>query len=463
MPDRTVRNLGGDLIDEAVVAAFAAGLRGNLVRPGDEAYEEARHLWNAMIDRWPGLIAQCLGAADVVTCVNFARQNNLLVSVRGGGHNVPGTSMCDGGLVIDLSKMKGIRVDPARRVAWAEPGLRWGEFDRECAAFGLATTGGTNTDTGIAGLSLGGGMGWLGGKYGMAVDNIISVDIVTADGQLRRAAADENPDLYWAIRGGGGNFGVVTNFEFRLHPVGLLFAGMLAFPFERAGEYLRTYRDFAAAAPDELTSIAALGTLPDGNKAALTVICYNGPQEEAERLLKPLTDFGPVMTQLGQMPYPVLQGLLDELNPPGRRYYARGPFLKTLTDAVIDQSVSLFEKVPSPFTAVLIQHKTGAMGRGGEDTAFGQREAPFAYVVFAGWDDARTDEINVSWVRALTDAIAPDTTGGSYLNDMGREADEGADHIRKTFGARYERLVDIKTKYDPANLFRHNQNIRPRA
>ncbi len=462
MADQTVFNLDGSAIDEAAVVQFGTALRGELIRPNDAAYDEARKLWNGMIDRHPGLIAQCVGAADVVAAVNFARENNLLVSVRGGGHNVPGISVCDGGLVIDLSRMKGIRVDQARKVARAEPGLRWGEFDRETQAFGLATTGGTNTDTGIAGLSLGGGMGWLGGKHGMVVDNILSVDIVTADGRLRTASATENPDLYWAIRGGGGNFGVVTSFEYQLHPVGLVFGGMIAYPFAKAGEYLRHYRDFVKTAPDELTSIAALGTLPDGTRAALTVVCYNGPAAEGERLVGRLTAFGaPLMAQVAPMPYAVMQGILDELNPPGRLYYAKGPFLREMNDGVIDATVANFAMVPSPFTAVLFQHKTGAMSRGGADTAFGQRAAPFDMIIFGGWHDPAENEINVAWVRKVAQDAEPATTGGSYLNDLGREADEGSAQIRAAFGEKYERLVQVKTKYDPKNLFRHNQNIHP--
>jgi FAD/FMN-containing dehydrogenase len=446
---------------EAAIAGLRAAMRGRLLRPGDAGYDDARKLWNAMIDRHPGLIARCAGAADVVACVDFARENNVLVSVKGGGHNVPGVSVCDGGLVIDCSDMKGIRVDPERRVAWAQPGLRWGEFDRETQAFGLATTGGTNTDTGIAGLTLGGGMGWLGGKHGLTVDNVLGVDIVTADGRLRHASADNNPDLYWAVRGGGGNFGVITAFEYQLHPVGLVLGGMIAFPIDVAGAYLRAYRDFVATAPDELVTLAGLGTLPDGSRAVLTALCYNGDLAAGEKAIEPLTKFGqPLMAQVAQMPYVIMQGLLDDLGPPGRRYYAKGPFLKSLSESVIDDTVAYFERVPSPFTGIMLQHKAGAMSRGGEGTSFGQRAAPFNYVIFCGWEDAATDEANVAWARALAQAVEAETTG-SYVNDLGVEADEGSQQIRAAFGANYDRLVQVKTKYDPTNLFRHNQNIRP--
>lgn len=462
MANQTVLNLDGRALAEPDIDALRASLRGPLIRPGDASYDEARKLWNGMIDRHPGLIARCAGAADVIASVNFAREQNLLVSVRGGGHNVPGVSVCDGGLVIDTSQMKGIRVDPARKTARAQAGLRWGEFDRETQAFGLATTGGTNTDTGIAGLSLGGGLGWLGGKHGLVVDNILSVDIVTADGRLRTASATENTDLFWAIRGGGGNFGVVTSFEYQLHPVGPVYGGMIAYPFARAREYLRTYRDFLKSVPDELVTIAGLGTLPDGSKAVLAVLCYNGPADAAEAAIRPLAGFGqPLMAETAPMPYVVMQGLLDELNPPGRRYYGKGPFLRELSDAAIDSSIANFEAVPSPFTAVLIQHKTGAMSRGGEDTSFGQRSALGDMVIFGGWDDPGQDEANIEWVRKVARDVEPSTTGGAYLNDLGSEAEEGAEQIRAAFGANYDRLAKLKAKYDLQNLFRHNQNIRP--
>jgi FAD/FMN-containing dehydrogenase len=296
---------GGDaVLNEAILNEFKASLRGPLLLPGDGGYDHARTLWNAMIDKRPALIVRCVGVADVLACVNFARANNVLVSVRGGDHSAAGTALCDGGLTIDLSSMKGIRVDPGKRTARAEGGTRWGEFDRETQAFGLATTGGTNSDTGIAGLTLGGGLGWLAGKYGLACDNLLAADVVTADGRLLTASASENEDLFWGLRGGSGNFGIVTSFEYRLHRVGPLLAGMVVHPFERARDVLRLYSDFSRGIPDEVNTIGALLTAPEGFRVAAIAVCYNGPLEEGEKVLRPLREFGPpLVDQIGPMPY----------------------------------------------------------------------------------------------------------------------------------------------------------------
>ncbi len=456
----TLLDASGRTIEDSQVAELRSALRGELLDCDHPRYDEARQVWNANIDRRPGLIAECAGAADVVECVNFARDNHLVVAVRGGGHNLAGTSVCDGGLLVDTSRMKAVRVDPRSKTARAQPGLRWGEFDRETTAFGLATTGGTNTDTGIAGLSLGGGMGWLGGKYGMVVDNVLSLDIVTADGKLRTANAGENADLYWACRGGGGNFGVVTEFEYRLYDTGLVLGGMAAYPLPAGPEVLRFYRDFIAGKPDELTTGAGVLHLPDGTPAVGVIVCYNGPIDEGERLIRPLREFGkPLMAEIGPTPYTVMQSMTDEALPPRRQYYAKAPFLKELSDGAIDTVLGHAEKAPSPLSVVLLQQKAGRMSRGGEDTAFGQREAPFNLVIIAGWEEPEMAEINIGWVRQFAEDVQPFSTGGEYFNDLGHQDRES--QIRAALGKNYDRLVEVKNRYDPTNLFRHNQNIRP--
>jgi FAD/FMN-containing dehydrogenase len=449
-------------IDASLVELLGATHRGQLISPGEPDYDEARQVWNAMIDRHPGLIARPAGAADVVAAVNFARGHDLVLAVRGGGHNMPGTSVCDHGLVIDFSAMKAIRVDPEARTARAEPGVRWGEFDRETQGFGLATTGGTFSDTGIAGLTLGGGIGWLGPKYGLAHDNLVSVDIVTADGRLRRASEDENADLFWAVRGGGGNFGVVTSFEYRLHQVGPLLGGLVAHPFPRARDALQFYREFSADMPDELATAFAFMTHPEAGLAVGIAAVWNGPLDEGEEAIKPLRQFGPpVEDNIGPISYCGVQTMLDEMAPPRRRYYAKAPFVDDFSDEAIDTAVAHFAKVTSPFTMIVIQYMGGEMARGAPDrTAFGHRGARHAFVIFSGWEDNESDR-HVAWTRQMDAAIRPFGTGGEYVNDLGLETDEGGQKVRDALGANYDRLVQVKNTYDPGNLFRHNQNIRP--
>jgi hypothetical protein len=337
------------VLKEAAVAAFKQGLRGQLIVPGDDSYAEARRVWNGNIDRRPGLIARPAGVADVIQAVNFARDHNLLVAVRGGAHSFAGTCVCNGGLVIDLSLMKGIRVDPVRREVRAKGGVKWGEFDRETQAFGLATTGGTDPDTGIAGLTLGGGLGWLGYKYGFASDNLTSVDIITADGTLRVASDTEHPDLFWGVRGGGGNFGVVTSFEYRLHPVGPVLAGLVLHPFAKAREALQFYRDFSSATHEEVTTYAGLLTSPEGAKTVAIGVCYSGPLAEGERLIAPVRRFGPPLEdQICPMAYTELQSMFDPAYPPGNQYYQKDHFLREISDDAIDIVVEHFASVSSP-------------------------------------------------------------------------------------------------------------------
>jgi FAD/FMN-containing dehydrogenase len=334
---------------------------GGLIQPGDGDYDEARKIWNATIDKHPALIARCMGAADVINAVNFAWDNNLLVSVRGGGHNSFGTCVADSGMVIDLSLMNSIRVDPVRRTARAEGGTTWGEFDRETQAFGLACTGGDNSDVGIAGFTLGGGHGWLGGKYGLALDNLISADIITADGQLRIASATENPDLFWAVQGGGGNFGVVTSFEYQLHPVRLLLVGMVIFPLDQAREVLRFYHGFASDAPDELNTVSGMATLADGTPAVGIVACYNGPLAKGEKVMDDLRQLGqPIMVQFSQMPYVQAQHVLDPFALEGSQYNEKSHFVTDISDRVIDCLVEAYNNTSSPGNVLLFQQQGNA-------------------------------------------------------------------------------------------------------
>lgn len=454
---------GNVVISEEAVEELKQKLRGQLILPGDDTYDEARTVWNAMIDRKPALIVRCAGVADVISGVNFDRNNDLLLAVRGGGHSFAGNAVCDGGIVIDLSPMQGVWVDPVKQTVRAQSGVLWINFDIETQAFGLATTGGTNSDTGIAGLTLGGGHGWLGGKYGLTVDNLLSVEIVTADGEFRTANATENPDLFWAVRGGGGNFGVVTSFEYQLHPVGMLLAGMILHPFENAKAVMTEYRDFMRNCPEELTSMCGLLTSPDGDKMAGIVICYNGDIQEGERLLEPLRKFGnPIADLLAPMPYTSVQTMIDALTPSGRQNYEKVHFLADLSDDAIDIMIDSFKEVTSPHSAILIQHIGGEMQRGaGDDVAYCQRDALYNQIIFSAWLDRGESEVHIKWNRDLWEAMKPHSTGGVYVNDIGREVEEGSDMIRAAYGASYPRLVEIKNKYDPKNLFRHNQNIKP--
>ena len=446
------------VLKEAVVTAFKHSLRGPLIAPSDDRYDEARRVWNGNIDRRPGLIVRPVGVADVMHAVNFAREHSLLVAVRGGAHSFAGTGVCHGGLVIDLSLMKGIRVDPARHTARAEGGVKWGEFDRETQAFGLATTGGTDPDTGIAGLTLGGGFGWLGYKYGFACDNLLSVDLVTADGQMRMVSDTEYPDLFWGLRGGGGNFGVVTSFEYRLYPVGPVLAGLVLHPFAKAKEVLQFYRDFSSATHEELTTYAGLLTSPDGAKVVAIGVCYVGPLAEGERLIASVRRFGPPLAdQIRPMAYTALQSLMDTAYPRGHQYYQKDHFLREISDEAIDIMVEHFACVSSPLSIPFLQQSGGAMQRG--DTAYAHRAALYNLVLTAQWLDPGESERHVRWTRELWQALRPYATGGIYVNHIGHE--DGADQVRATYGTYYQRLAELKQKYDPTNLFRHNQNIKP--
>ncbi len=447
------------ILDTGALTALRTRLGGAVVLPEGPDYDDARRVFNAMIDRRPAAIVRCADTENVVAAVRFAASHDLPLTVRGGGHAVPGHAVADGGLMVDLSPMKGIAVDPDRRVATAQPGLRLGEFVVATEQYGLVSPTGTVSDTGLAGLTLGAGYGWLNGKYGLAIDNLVGAEVVTADGKVLRASEDEHPDLFWALRGGSGNFGVVTSFELRLHPVPQVLGGMLIHPFPRAEEVLRFYREVAAAAPDELTLYAALLTAPDGNQAVAIAACWCGPLEAGERVLAPIRAFGPPLADLIRpMPYSEMNTLTDEALPPGLRYYWKWNSLRELSDGAIEAIVEHVARVPSPRTVVLIDHVHGAARRVAPTaTAFPNRDSPHGLVILSGWDDPADDEPNIRWTRELAVATRPFATGGVYVNEAWDE------QPRAAFGVNYERLVAIKTRYDPTNLFRHNTNIAPAA
>jgi FAD/FMN-containing dehydrogenase len=448
------------MIRETDLQRFRAQLRGDLIQPGDPRYDEARKVFNGMIDRRPAGIVRCGGVPDVVAAVRFARETRMLVSVRGGGHSVAGNASCDDGLVIDLSMMKTVRVDPRERTARAEGGATWGPFDHETQVFGLATTGGIVPSTGIGGLTLGGGIGYLNRKYGLACDNVISAEVVTADGQVLEASAEEHPDLFWALRGGGGNFGVVTSFEYRLHPVGPVLGGEMIFPLAQARKVLRFYRDWSAAAPDELRADATLLSGPEG-PALDIIVCYCGDPEEGEKVLRPLRGCAtPMADTVAPVPYTTVQNLLTQVFQPGFRHYWKSGFIRTFSDEAIDAMVDMFvDEVPGFFTAIAIEHLGGEVSRvGPQDTAFNHRDAQHSLLVLRMWSDPAESDANIDWARRCYRAAEPFLTRAAYVNYLG---DEGDVRVRAAYGANYDRLTAIKNKYDPTNSFHLNQNIEP--
>jgi FAD/FMN-containing dehydrogenase len=437
---------------------FKSGLRGEVLSPGNDSYSSACRVWNGLIDRHPALIVQCMDTSDVIRAVHFARGQNLPVAVRSGGHSSPGYSVCDNGLVIDLSQMKDISIDPVQGRARTQAGLRLGEFISRTQAFGLATTTGTVWGTGLAGLTLGGGIGWLMGKYGLTIDNLLSVDIVTANGRLVTANATENPDLFWGVRGGGGNFGIVTSFEFQLHPVTTVLAGKVIYPMSRAREMLRFYRDFTAKAPDELTAYASLVTTPHGMPAAEITLCYTGSHAEGERLLEALRRFeSPISDMIHPKPYLNTVSMLRAA-PDGRCYYERSSTLEELSDEAIDIIVEYGRACTSPFSQVLIQHLHGAASRvHPTGTAFAQRQESYILGIFAAWTGEEAQK-HIEWTRSFWTATRQFASLGVYVNFLG---DEGEERIRASYGVNYERLVALKKRYDPTNFFHLNQNIKP--
>ena len=450
-------------LSSETIQTLARGLRGQVVQPGDAGYDAARKVWNGHIDRRPAVIARCTGVADVVAAVNFAREQGLLVAVRGGAHNAAGHATCDGGIVIDLTPMKGIRVDPGIRTAHVQGGVTWAELDRETQLFGLATTGGTVSNTGVAGLTLGGGEGWLMGKYGMSCDNLLSADVVTADGRCLRASPEENADLFWGLRGGGGNFGIVTSFEFQLHPVGpLVMGGMVIHPLAKAREVLRFYREFASDLPDEAEAAPVLLTTPDGMPAVALILCHNGPTEEGERVLGPARAFGPPLADLVQpMPYVARQSMIDEgFSAHGVPRYWKSGYTQELSDELIEVAVEGAARFPNPLSAMAIFHMHGEAARVAPDaTAFALRRVQWDLNVMAQWLDPAQEEAAIGWVRQVWAGIEPLTSGSAYINHIA--GDDLPEKVRASYGTNYEKLVALKNKYDPANLFRLNPNVRP--
>jgi FAD/FMN-containing dehydrogenase len=448
-------------IDQASILDLSARFSGVLLRPGESGYDNVRQVHNGMIDRRPALIAGCVGNADIVDAVNFARTHGLELAVRGGGHNVAGRAVCDDGLMLDMSLMKGIHVDPVRRTARAQGGVTWREFNRETQAHGLATTGGVISTTGIAGLTLGGGLGWLMAKHGLAMDNLLSAEVVTAAGAIVRASKEENADLLWGLQGGGGNFGAVSWLEYRLHPVGTVTSGLIAHPFDRARDVLKFFREITLGLPDDLTIFGALLHAPDGAKIAVIITCHCGPLAEAEAALEPIKKFGtPILDSIGPTSYEETNRMLDAGFPRGALNYWKSNFMGELSDQAIDTLISQFAACPSPMSGLVLEHIHGAATRVGVgETAFPHRHEGYNFLVVSEWLEPADNAPNIAWARQAYDLMRPSFTPGRYVNYLGD--DDGEDAVAAAYGPNYQRLRALKAKYDPANLFHLNQNIRP--
>ena len=469
-PDQNSNQLENGSFSGADIKTIRSEFRGEIILPSEKAYEQARKIWNGMIDKRPAIIARCLGASDVIKAVKFAGDHHLTVAVRGGGHNVSGNAVCDGGIMIDLSMMKSVRVDPQEQSVRAEPGAIWRQFDLETQAFGLATTGGLVSSTGISGFTLGGGIGWLTRKYGLALDNLKSVDLVTSKGDLVTANADKNSDLFWGVRGGGGNFGIVTSFEYKIHPVGpIILGGLIAYRAEQGEEVLKFYSEFVKNAPDELTTLAAFITAPPlpfipkdvhGSHLVAISVCYCGKIEEGQKVLEPLRRFGsPIADVIQPMPYLVLQSMLDEAAPSGIQNYWKSSYISNLSDEVIKIILRYGEKITSPLSAIHIHALGGALQRIPDDeTAFSHRDAPFVLNIVSSWPDPSENNKHIQWTRNLFNDMQA-YARGVYVNFMG---EEDAGRVKEAYDpAKYSKLVGLKNKYDPANMFHLNQNIVP--
>jgi FAD/FMN-containing dehydrogenase len=447
-------------IDDAAIDELTGTFYGDLVRPNDASYDEARRVHNGLVDKRPSLIARCRGTADVQAAVMFATQRGVPLSVRGGGHNIAGRSVLDGGVVIDMSPMKGVSIDPDARTVRAQGGVIWKEFNRETALYGLATTGGFVSTTGIAGLTLGGGFGWLMAKHGLAADNLLSAEVVTATGEVIRANASEHEDLFWALRGGGGNFGAVTGFEYQLHPLQDVTGGLVAHPFEAAGDMLRFFRDYTQDLPDEVGTFAGLVHAPDGSGApiAAIAICHSGDPAQAEIDLKPLRNFGsPLIAQIGPMPYPVINSMFDEGYPRGALNYWKSNFMRAMDDDFIDAAVDGFTSCPSPMSSLAVEHFHGAVTRVPVDaTAVPHRDPGYDLLITGVWTDLSTTDENIAWTRSTFERLQPSFTNRRYVNYL--DDDDPADDA---FGGNRERLGRVKREYDPDNVFRSNHNILP--
>ena len=474
MNDLSLTTLDGGLamVSAPTLEAFAAGLRGNVLNAGDAGYDEARAIWNAMIDRRPGLIVRCAGAGDVIATVNFARENNVLVAVRGGGHNIAGNAVCDGGIVIDLSRMKSVRVDRVARRAWVEPGATLADVDKETQAFGLVVPTGINSTTGIAGLTLGGGFGWTARKFGLTIDSLLSADVVTAAGELVRASSAEHPDLFWAIRGGGGNFGVVTAFEFKLHKLGpQVLSGLVVHPFDNAKAVLDGYRTVLEDAPDELTCWTVARQAPPlpflpadwhGKEVLVLAMCYIGDLASGEKATAPLRGIGkPIVDVVGPNPFTGWQAAFDPLLTPGARNYWKSHDFIALADETIDILDGAIRNLPGPECEVFIGHVGGVAGQvPTEATAFPQRSSHYVMNVHARWREPSMDDACIGWARGIYEAAKPYSAGTAYINFM--PSDE-SDRVEAAYGSNYARLLEVKQKYDPKNFFRLNQNLKPKS
>jgi FAD/FMN-containing dehydrogenase len=471
MTDLTIRTFDATrIIPDEILRDLRDRMRGNLALPGEDGFEAARTIWNAMVDRRPAVVARCMGAADVIKTVQLARDAKLLLAVRGGGHNIAGNAVCEGGLLIDLSLMKSVYVDPSSRTARVEPGATLADFDNEAQKFGLVTPTGINSTTGVAGLTLGGGFGWTTRKFGLTIDNLISADVVTADGQLVRASEKENPDLFWALRGGGGNFGVVTSFEFRLHPLGPeVLSGLLVHPLDEAAKLLPEFRRLAREAPDELTTWAVMRKAPPlpflptewhGKEVLIFAACYAGDMAEGEKATRALRLLGkPIADVISPNPFVGWQTAFDPLLTSGARNYWKSHDFVDLSDGAIDGMLSAVRALPSPECEVFIAHVGGAMARiSPEATAWSNRQAHFVMNAHARWRDKDQDGACIAWARKLSNTVAPFAMGSVYINFM---PEDEHDRVEAAYGANYGRLAEIKRRYDPDNLFRMNQNIRP--
>jgi len=459
--------------DSTVLEELEARLRGALLRPAYSGYDEARSIWNAMIDRRPALIVRCLGVADVVTCVRFVRERGLALSIKGGGHNISGLAVCDGGLMLDMSLMRGVWVDPVARTARTQAGCLLGDVDRETQLHGLAAALGFISNTGIAGLTLGGGFGYLTRRFGWSCDNVLSMEVVTADAHVVRASEEQNTDLFWGLRGGGGNFGVVTSFEYRLHPVGPeVMAGAIAWRAEAAHDVLEMYRTLSEQAPPELTCVAVLRMAPPapwlpedvhGKPIIALFICHSGPVEEGEKLVAPIKAFGsPAGDVVQRRPYVSQQALLDATQPKGRRYYWKSEYLPELRPDLLTKVIEHAQRIISPHSVIILFPIDGAIQGLPEDhSAVGNRNANVVLNITASWEKAEDDAANIEWARAAWRELRRFSTGGTYVNFLTEE--EGDERVRAAYGKSYERLVEAKTKWDPRNLFRMNKNIPPRV
>ena len=461
----------GTTPDALAVQNLTALLRGELIQPGDGGYEQARKLYNGMIDKRPALIVRCVDVADVIGAVNFAREHSLTLAVRGGGHSGAGLASSDGGLVIDLSLMKGIRVDPAARTVRVEGGATWGDVDHATHPFGLATPSGFISSTGVGGLTLGGGIGYLSRTFGLTIDNVLNVDMVLADGSFVTASAEEHADLFWAVRGGGGNFGVVTSFEFKLHPISTVYGGPMFWPIDQMADMLRFWRDFIVNAPEDINGWFGVVTVPPGppfpeqfhmQKMCAIVWCYTGPLDQAEERFKPFRAFRtPAIDFAGPIPWPALQTMFDALYPPGLQWYWKADFFNELNEKAIDLHVKYGTQLPTMQSTMHIYPINGAAGRiGKNDTAFSFRDAKFAEVIVGVDPDPANNERMIAWARDYWTALHPYSAGGSYLNMI---MDEGTDTVKAAYRDNYARLAKVKATYDPGNLFHMNQNIKPGA